>query len=75
MAIARCLDHVPAAARGNEYVSHHLPVSHPESGLICGRITCEATAIVWLKADEEEQYQRGVRIFRLPTMAAKVQVQ
>jgi hypothetical protein len=53
----------------------HLPVSHPESGLICGKDECENPGLVWLKLDEENLYRGGQRVFGIHTKTAKVQVQ
>jgi len=75
MAIVRCENHKPKAAKGEQYAAQHLPVGHPASGLICGRADCDAVATVWLKSSEEGQYKSGERIFELPTRAAKVRVQ
>ena len=75
MAIARCENHKPMAATGEQYAAQHPPVGHPASSLVCGRKDCSALATVWLKSKEEEQYKAGERIFELPTRAAKVRVQ
>ena len=50
-------------------------MGHPNSGVICGRPGCENPGMVWLKLDEEEEYQRGQRIFEIHTQTAKVKVQ
>ena len=75
MAIVRCGNHKPTAAKGDSYAAEHIPVGHPSSALICGRKDCADPATIWLKTREEEAYQSGERIFELPTRAAKVQVQ
>ena len=78
MAIARCTEcgkptHnvKPPGYSENPY----LPMGHPNSGVICGRPGCENHAMIWLKLDEEEQYQRGQRIFEIHTHTVKVKVQ
>jgi hypothetical protein len=76
MAIARCEKcGRPRANKPPDYVQQHLPISYPNSGVICGTKGCENPATVWLKADEEHQYQIGVRIFDIRTNSAKVMVQ
>ncbi len=55
--------------------SFHLPMGHPNSGIICGRPSCENPGMIWLKVDEEQEYQRGQRIFGILTQTAKVKVQ
>jgi hypothetical protein len=51
-------------------------VGHPSSGIVCGRQNCENNAVIWLKADEGQAYQRGQRVFVLAnTNAAKVRLQ
>ena len=75
MAIARCADcGRPIANKPPQYSSNHLPVGHPESGVICGTKNCEKPATIWLKADEEQEYQNGQRIFDIRTNSAKVKV-
>jgi hypothetical protein len=56
------------------FPQRYLPVSYPQSGIICGTNTCRNQALVWLTFDEEKQYQ-GERIFTMPTACAKVQIQ
>jgi hypothetical protein len=76
MAIARCEKcGKPSAKTPPPYTTSHAPVGHPNSGLICGRKWCTNAALVWLKENEERDYAGGERIFLLPTLAAKVQVQ
>lgn len=76
MAIARC-DKCgrPRANKPPEYVAQHPPVGYPESGVICGSKGCENSATIWLKADEEQEYGAGVRIFDIRTNSAKIKVQ
>lgn len=78
MAIARCEECgkptqnvKPPGYSENPY----LPMGHPNSGVICGRPGCEGPGVIWLKLDEEEQYQQGQRIFEIHTQTAKVRVQ
>ena len=75
MALARCETcGRPKGRKGNEYVRAHEPPNYLESGLVCGRSTCENPALVWLNNLEENSYSRGLRVFTLPTAAAKVRV-
>jgi hypothetical protein len=50
------------------------PVGHPDSGVVCGKPGCENAALIWLKIDEEQAYQRGERVFAIHTRTAKVRV-
>ena len=75
MALARCEKcGRPQGRKGNKYIQGHEPPNHPASGLVYGRSGCENSALVWLDTMEEEAYETGQRIFKLPTAAAKVQV-
>ncbi|HEY2359484.1 MAG TPA: hypothetical protein VGK36_00100 [Candidatus Angelobacter sp.] len=78
MAIARCEQHGKPRNNvkppGYSNVAH-LPVGHPNSGVICGKKECENPAQVWLKEDEEAEYKQGQRIFEIHTRTAKVKVQ
>jgi hypothetical protein len=53
----------------------YIPAGHPSRGIVCGKPHCENDGLIWLRADEVQAYQRGQRIFELPTRAAKVRVQ
>jgi hypothetical protein len=77
MAIARCDTHGrPKAAKPPEYGKQpHLPVGHPNSGVICGSKGCTNPAQIWLKQDEEREYLAGGRIFSIHTYTAKVRVE
>jgi hypothetical protein len=77
MAIARCEQcGQPKATKPPAYGSQpHLPVGHPNSGIICGTKLCMNTAVIWLKLDEEQRYSNGERIFDIRTNSAKIQVQ
>ena len=48
------------------------PPNHPDSGLICGKPNCENPGLIWLKANEADEYTSGTRIFQIPTQAAKI---
>lgn len=52
----------------------YLPPNYPDSGLVCGSVGCERSALIWLKLDEEQQYRKGQRVFDLPTKAAKIRL-
>ena len=79
MAIARCEKcgkptggNVKPPGYSNE---PYLPVGHPASGVVCGKADCENNALIWLKVDETQAYQRGQRVFEIHTQTAKVRVQ
>jgi hypothetical protein len=73
MAICRCERHNVGEAKHN-YRAFALPLGYPETGVICGRAGCEEPARVWLNDSEREEYQKGTRVFRVPTYAVKVKV-
>jgi hypothetical protein len=73
MAIARCSNHKPDGNK-YEYKSYALPLGHPTSGVICGRVGCEDTARLWLTPDEVRDHKDGKRIFSIRTHSAKVRV-
>ncbi len=72
MALVRCENHKPDSLKGGPYVAAHVPPGHPNSGLICGRPDCSNPGAVWLKADEEQQYQSGARIFEVSSNVTKL---
>jgi hypothetical protein len=78
MAIARCekcgkpTQNVKPPGYSNQ---PYLPVGHPSSGVVCGKPGCETDAVIWLKVDEAQAYQRGQRVFTLPTQPTKVRLQ
>jgi hypothetical protein len=42
---------------------------------VCGKKDCENAGLVWLKTDEENEYQQGQRVFEIHTRTAKIRVQ
>jgi hypothetical protein len=78
MAIARCDKHTPDGTRHSgikhAYKTFALPLGYPETAAICGREDCEGPARLWLTELECADHQRGVRIFRIRTNAAKIRV-
>jgi len=77
MAIARCKTcGKPRANKPPQYADNpRLPAGFPKSGVVCGSKGCDNDAVVWLKADEEQLYQTGQRVFDLRTNSAKVRVE
>ena len=65
MASARCetCGH-PQGLRHN-YTHFHTPVPSATS-ILCGAPTCNRPASIWLTDEEQQQYLRGVRKFRIP---------
>jgi hypothetical protein len=53
----------------------YVPVGHPNSGVICGRVGCRRHGFAWLTLEEERTYAQGERIFAMYTGAVKVQIQ
>ncbi len=75
MALVRCENCGNPRGRTRTYVRYVLPLGHPNSGLVCGTEDCQRPGFIWLESDEARAYERGERIFRLPTNVAKVQAQ
>ncbi len=50
------------------------PVGYPEAAALCGAVKCEEPGLLWLNADELADYERGVRVFYVPSGAIKVGV-
>jgi len=73
MAIARCEKHTPDGSKHN-YKVFALPIGHPDTAVVCGRVECEAPARLWLTEPEGVDHQRGTRIFNIRTHSAKVRV-
>lgn len=65
MAIVRCLEHAPQNRKIN-YSQYVEPVNHPNSGLICGKNSCEKSAFIFLDNKDLSSFTRGNRIFGLP---------
>jgi hypothetical protein len=63
MAAARCETCGPPEGLKLDYTHLHTPVG---SSILCGAPTCNRPAYVWLTDEEEQQYLRGVRNFRIP---------
>jgi hypothetical protein len=72
MAICRCEKH---GVNSPKYVCSVFPVSHPSSGLICGRKACTERGVVYLKQSEKNDYDNGVDIFKPESATAKFKVQ
>lgn len=52
-----------------------MPAGHPHSGIVCGKPGCDNDALIWLKTNEVQAYQKGQRVFEIHTQTAKVRVQ
>jgi hypothetical protein len=74
MALARCENCGPPTGTKYTYTDHRAPVSHLNSGVVCGLSGCEHAPHLWLTTEEEQDYQRGQRVFKLPSSAAKVRI-
>jgi hypothetical protein len=74
MALARCEKHTPNGRGHSVYRTFALPLGYPETAAICGQRGCERPARIWLNEAERAAFQRGVRIFEIPTHAAKLRI-
>lgn len=76
MALVRCEQcGLNLSRTKRSYVDKVKPVGYPETALICGLMKCEKPGLVWLEKHELEDYQKGKRIFRIPSFAAKLKVE
>jgi len=73
MALARCETHgKPEGKKGKNYApTPYHPVGHPNSGIVCGSAPCENSGLIWLDTNEKIRYDKGERIFKAPSNAAK----
>ena len=67
MALARCENCGQPRGRGENVYSNtlHLPMNHPNSGVVCGKPDCQNAAMIWLLEQEEREYEGGQRIFEI----------
>lgn len=76
MALVRCeACGVKQPGHGNykhKYVTYVLPIGHPSSAIICGRLRCQNPELIWLVEKESKAYNKGQRIFSLKTSTTKV---
>ena len=61
-------------AKRNYAGKHYYPLNYPNSGVVCGTKRCLNQAQIWLEPEEEILFEKGVRVFELPSNAAKVRV-
>ena len=75
MAIARCDQCGKPKGKTQTYVAKAVPAGYPNVSTICGSKDCDNSANVWLNEAEKNLFDRGQRVFRFPTFAAKVRVE
>ena len=73
MAMVMCKTHGLAENGARENAHPVEPLGYPATAAICRSVRCEEPGILWLDADELADYRHGVRVFRVPTDAIKVQ--
>ncbi len=72
MAVVRCKEHGQPRPRIRNYTHVVVASGGENTALICGRTRCENPGEIWLEDDEWDEYQRGERIFEIPSNAVKV---
>ena len=65
MASARCEKCGHPQGLKLNYTHFHTPVPSVSSSILCGAPTCNRPAYIWLTDEEQQQYLRGVRNFRI----------
>jgi len=65
MALVRCDNCGRPKGRTRKYIREVEPLNYPDTATICGRLRCNKPGKVWLEAHEWEQYQNGIRIFKI----------
>jgi hypothetical protein len=66
MALARCETCGCPEGTKQNYAHVHVPLSFPPRHVICAKPACVRPAYIWLTDEEEQQYLRGERNFRIP---------
>jgi hypothetical protein len=75
MAIVRCRKHpVRLDLATNIYVVMVEPFGYPNTAAICGIGHCEEPGLVWLTNEELDEFNNGIRYFRVKTYTVKVKV-
>lgn len=74
MALARCRKCGKPSGRTKDYVASATPCGYPNTAAVCGSSGCERPAFVWLNREEKDAFDKGMRVFCLPTQAMKVRV-
>jgi hypothetical protein len=74
MAIVRCAAHLPKG-RTRDYVLSVKPVGYPDTAMVCGSKTYQASGLVWLEAEERAAYNWGERIFQAFTATMRMRVE
>jgi hypothetical protein len=75
MAIARCQKHGPPTGRTRTFdPAPAEPIGYPDTAVVCGLVECREPGLVWLETQERASYRQGVRVFRIPSFAAKLRV-
>jgi hypothetical protein len=74
MCLSRCSNCGKPKGKKRNYVGSAYPIGHPNGAVLCGTEGCNFPGIIWLTETEFSKYQRGERIFELPTHTVKVRV-
>ncbi len=75
MAIVRCKEHpVRLDLATNRYVRIAEPLGYPNTAAICGIGHCNEPGLVWLTEGELDEFNNGIRCFRVKTYTVKVRV-
>jgi hypothetical protein len=74
MALARC--ELCGTPKGTRLSYPHCHKRLPDSGrrVLCGATACTREANIWLTAEEEQEYLRGARYFKVAFVARTVHV-
>jgi hypothetical protein len=70
MALSRCGICGGPQGLKQDYPHCHTQVSSAGPDVVCGSPKCTRRAFIWLTDDEQQQYLRGDRHFRVPNRAA-----
>jgi hypothetical protein len=75
MALVRCEKHGNPVGRTRPYVASVNPVGYPQTSSICGNASCAEPGLIWLDGPEKASYDKGERLFRVPTYAVKLKAE
>ena len=74
MALSRCGTCGGPQGLKRDYPHCHTQASSAGHNVICGSLNCTRHAFIWLTDDEQQQYLRGKRHFRVSSYAPLVQL-
>ena len=73
MVLCRCEKlHSWPKGKKKDYIAFVEPVGYPNTSIICGLTGCHNPAVIWIEEEDVHEYNKGRRIFTVPTLSVKV---